>query len=178
MKRLHPHCQGSRCEGVSPSARKAFTLVEALIASVILVMAVTAITLPFTAGMQHQSDDSRRTLAVNLAQELMEEILAKPFYDPGGNNTVGPEYGETRFTFDNIDDYDGYTETAGHIIGADGQTVTDPAAAGLSRTVTAKYVYVAGQNQSEQPTFIRVCVEVDYKGQTLATLSRLVFANH
>jgi type II secretory pathway pseudopilin PulG len=155
-----------------------FTLIEALLAAVILAMAITAIVMPFSAGVQNEGIDGRRTLAVNLAQGMMEEILTKPFYDSGGSTVLGPEPGETRFAFDNIDDYDGLSEADGQIKNMDGSVVTDPAAKGLSRNVRCAYVHVSGQNLSDAATFIRVTVEIRYNNQPLVTLSRLVFAGH
>jgi MSHA pilin protein MshD len=153
-----------------------FTLTEALIAAVILLTAITAITLPFAAGARAEQADARLCLAVNLAQEMMEEILAKPFLDPQGTTTVGPDPGETRRArFDNIDDYHGYYEGPGQIADATGAVITTPAAEGLSRQVTAQYVYVSGQDTSQPPTFIRVTVTVAYNGAVLVTLTRLVY---
>jgi MSHA pilin protein MshD len=165
---------------MKPNRRKhgpAFTLIEALLAAVILAMAVSAIAMPFTAGAQNEQVDARRTLAVSLAQEMMEEILTKPFDDPAGVMTPGPEPGETsRNTFDNIDDYHGYTEPPGCITNLDGQFINTPASVGLSRYVTATYVYVSGQDTGQPPSFIRVSVVVKHRGLPLVTLSRLVYS--
>ena len=148
-------------------------------ASVILAMAIAAITMPFTAGAQNQQADGSRTLAVDLAQELMEEIMSKPFQDPQGASQVGPESGETsRAKFDNIDDYNNYTEAAGQIASWDGQVITDPAAADLSRRVTCTYVYVAGQDTGQPPSFIKVKVDVLSKNTPIVTLTRLAYCLH
>ena len=155
---------------------RGFTLVEALLAAVVLAMAVTAITMPFSSGAMNDQVDARHTLAVNLAQEMMEEILSKPFSDPQGASAPGPEPGESRRAyFDNVDDYHGYTEGEGSIANRSGEVVTDPAAKGLSRRVTVQYVYVAGQETSQDPSFVRVVVEVRYNGDPVATLVRLVY---
>ena len=85
-----------------------FTLIEALLASVVLAASVTAITVPFSSAAQNQHVEARRTQAVALAQELMEEILAQSFADdnPDTARNPGPEMGETdRRLFDNVDDY-------------------------------------------------------------------------
>jgi MSHA pilin protein MshD len=157
----------------------AFTLVEALLAVVVLAMAITAITMPFTAAAQHDQEDGRRTLAVALAQELMEEILARPFYDPQTpeDMTPGAEIGESgRDEFDNVDDYHGYAEAAGAIVTAGGDRLSDPLASTLSREVLAEYVWVSGQQQDAEATFIRVTVTVFHGDDPLVTLTRLVYA--
>ncbi len=159
--------------------RAAFTLFEALLAIAILAMAITAVTMPFSAGAQNEQVDARRSLAVNFAQELMEEILAKPFYDPQSPDVLdpGPETGESgRDGFDNVDDYHGYTEEPGDITGFSGAVLEGPAAYGLSRHATAEYVYVSGQDTDNPPTFIRVVVEIRYQDQPTVTLSRLIYA--
>ena len=150
-----------------------FTLIEALLASVVLAMVVGAVIMPFSTGAANTAQNARSTLAVHLAQDLMEEILAKPFSDPDGS-----EAGETgRSSWDDMDDYDGYSEATGAIAGFDGVTVNDPSAVALTRSATVESVYVAGQDQSEQPTFLRVTVDVRYHGEKVVTLSKLAYAN-
>ena len=150
-----------------------FTLIEALLASVVMAIVVGAVVMPFTAGAANTAQNARSTLAVNLAQDLMEEILAKPFSDPDGS-----EAGETgRSNWDDMDDYDGYGEVEGAIAGFDGVTVDDPASVALTRRVRVERVYVAGQDQSEEPTFLRITVDVHYHGEKVVTLSRLAYAN-
>ena len=150
---------------------------EALIAAAVLAMAITAITMPFTVGAQNELADSRRTLAVSLAQELMEEILNKPFSDPQGASNPGPEADEhSRSEFDNVDDYDGFVDLAGNIADSAGTIIDEPASVGLSRQAFATYVYISGQDASNDPTFIRVIVEICYQDQVVITLTRLVYA--
>ena len=155
-----------------------FTLIEALLASTILAMAISAILMPFTAGAMNQQVDARRTLGVSLAQEMLEEILAKPFDDPqGADSAPGPDGGESsRSRFDNIDDYHGYVEQEGGIVDFDGAVIEDPAAVGLSRHAWATYVYVDGQDVADPPTFIRVVVEIRYRNDPIVTLTRLIYA--
>ena len=150
-----------------------FTLIEALLASVILAMVVGAVVMPFTAGAANTAQNARSTLAINLAQDLMEEILAKPFSDPDGS-----EVGETgRSNWDDMDDYNGYSEAEGAIAGFDGVTVDDPASAAVTRTATVQSVYVFGQSAPDPPTFLRITVDVRYHGGEVVSLSRLAYAN-
>jgi type II secretory pathway pseudopilin PulG len=144
---------------------RAFTLLESLLASSLLATAVIGIIVPFVAGAQNQREDARRTLATNLAQELMEEILTKNFSDAGG---MGHESNETsRSLYDCINDYNTYTEASGQITNNCGNKVTDPAATGLSRTVSVSYTATA-------PIFACIVVEVKYYGTSVAKLTRLV----
>jgi len=160
----------------------AFTLLEALLAAVILVIAVTAVVMPFTVGMRTQMVEARQTLAVPLAEELMEEVLLRPFEEPYDGDeqaeppaAFGPEAEETsRDQFSAIDDYHGYTDPPGTITDPGGSVIDDPAAEGLSRHVTVAYVYVTGQDPGDPPTFMRVVVEVRHESEPLVTLTRLV----
>jgi len=160
--------------------RRGMTLMEALLASTLLAMGASAIVLPFTTAAQNEEADARRTLAVHLAQEMIEEILSKPFDDPQGGGAVGPEGDETsRGLYDNIDDYNGYAEgydqALNSIVGLTGQSISEPAAEYLSRHVATTYVYVAGQDSGDDPSFIRIDVTVKHKNNKMLSLTRMVY---
>lgn len=144
-------------------------------ASAILAASITAITMPFTAAAQNEQADGRMSLARALAQEMLDEAISRPLWDANSVHP-GPEGGETRWSFNNIDDYNGYAEAAGNIQNVRGEVCQDAMAAGLSRSVAATYVYVAGQDTSKPPSFIRVDVSVSYRNQLIMKLSRLVYA--
>lgn len=156
-----------------------FTLLEALLAAVLLAMGIGAITMPFVAGAQNEHTDATRTQAINLAQEMMEVILALPFEDEDPNfaRNPGPEPTEfSRYLFDNIDDFHGYSElSTGTAGGFHWNTTGDPIAGDLSRHVTATYVYLSGQDMTEPPSFIRVTVEVRNPRDVPVTLTRLIY---
>ncbi len=148
-------------------------------ASTMLAMGASAVLLPFTVGAQNEFEDARRTLALYLGRELMEEIISKPFDDPDGTDDMGPDPAETsRALFDNIDDYDnykdGYKESISSIVGVNDQTIDGVAIEGLQREVDITYIYVSGQDVSEDPNFVRVEVKMEYKGDKILTLRRLV----
>ena len=112
------------------------TLVEALIASVILAVAVAAVSHAVLAGQMQSYDALERLHAVQLAEGLVEEILRLPYNDPDGASNPGPEAGETsRGLYDNIDDFHGFTEAAGTLADATGTTYGS-AFQGFSRSVT------------------------------------------
>ena len=71
----------------------------------------------FAGTMQRSADPLMQHRAILLAQAYMEEIQRKPFSDDtptgglpastgAGACSTGPEPGETRDTFDDVDDYD------------------------------------------------------------------------
>ncbi|MFA6133715.1 MAG: hypothetical protein WC869_06825 [Phycisphaerae bacterium] len=154
---------------------KAFTLVESLMAAVVLTVAITAITMPFAAGARNEETDGRMTLATGLAQEMMEEVLSKPVKDPQGGTAFGPDAGEvTRSRYDDVNDYKTVTEAAGQIADAGGAIIKSPLSSGLSRETTVAYAWLDGQDTSKPADFYRVTVTVKHRGTTLITLSRLI----
>lgn len=93
--------------------RNGFTLAESLIAVVVLMVAVGGIMAPISASYSQTRTVKQTTTAISLAQQLMDEVLSKPFVDPTDlTTTLGPEANEPdRTSFDNIDDYHGYHDT-------------------------------------------------------------------
>ena len=158
--------------------QKGFTLAEAMIATVVLGIAAAGVLLPFTSGAAVRAEGTRRTLAAKLAGDLMEEIVSRPFHDPDGTSydyNPGPEAGENTFSdFDNVDDFDGYTESQGQVKDASGIVFTDLNYAGFSRDVICEYVYMPQENGDGDLKFIRIIVRVYYRGGEIATISRLV----
>jgi type II secretory pathway pseudopilin PulG len=160
----------------------AFTLVEALVAAVVLALSVAAVTVPFTAGTRNQEVEARLTMATGLAEQLMEEILQRSFEEPDDADGIaedgskfGPDAGESsRAAYDAIDDFHGWVENAGQVRDSSGVLVSDPAALGLSRHASVEYVTVSGQDPAEPRLFLRVTVEVRHEGTPLITLVRLV----
>src|SRR5262249_34664162 len=89
-----------------------FTLVEALIASLVLAIVTAACALPLVAAAQQTQEADRLKYAVELGQALMDEIMARPVMDSRVNDTVpGPSEIETsRKAFLNVDAFNGFTE--------------------------------------------------------------------
>ena len=168
-----------RPETLARPLRRGFTLMEALLASAILLIGVLSVTVPFTSAARNERADSQQTLAVALAQEMMDEVLSKRFFDsePNGNYHLGPEPNEiSRGLFDNYDDYAGYAEPAGSIRNFRGEACTDDLAADLSRSVLVSYVRVPGQSVSEPCTFVLIQVTIWEGPKQIVSLSRLAYA--
>ena len=155
-----------------PAHSGGLTLLESLIAAVLLAVVAGSVIAPFTAGAQNNAQEARQTLAVSLAQGLMEEVLSKAFSDPDGS-----EAGETgRSAWDDMMDYNGYKEVEGAIVSADGAALTGSATAGLSRTAAVrKMILMAGPGESG--TFAEIVVEVQYHGTAIIRLVRLAYDN-
>jgi hypothetical protein len=98
-----------------PIRRCGLTLIEGLVASSVLAIAVVGIIGPIAASYKHSAAAESTSLAVGLAGQLLEEISSKPFVDPSDQSvTLGPEANEVsagRAAFDNIDDYHLYADS-------------------------------------------------------------------
>jgi MSHA pilin protein MshD len=117
--------------------RSAFTLLEATLSIVIVaVMLCAAMSLVSAYG---RSRNSRQDLsrAMLLAQQLMSEIVQCSYSDPTtGSTTFGPDSGETRANYDDVDDYNGLSESPP----ANRAGTAIPGFTGWSRSVQVSYV--------------------------------------
>jgi hypothetical protein len=162
-----------------PNSKAGFTIAEGLIASGVLAITVTAIIAPFSTAVRCEHEDARVAVSSFLAKEMMEEIIAKPFDDPDGDDDVlGPGGSESgRGDFDNVDDYHGWTESSdsGGIRDVNGLTCTDGRAGGMQRSVTTEYVKLDDQTVFfDEPSFVRITVTINHDGSELVKLVRLV----
>jgi len=155
--------------------RPAFSLAEALIASTILAIVTASASLPFAAGVQQANEAARLEQAVAQGQALMEEVMGRPFFEPSSRTPApGPDSGETtRELFDNIDDFNGYTESVTGLRNYLNQPITDSALAGLWRSVTVQYVSFAGQAALDANAYAIVAVNVWDGNALLVRLVRL-----
>jgi MSHA pilin protein MshD len=104
----------TRISVIATAPCRGFTLVEAVI-SVLLVSVMLVASLntvgAFARSRNIRQDESRSLL---LAQQLMGEIVQCAYADPSSTGTsypLGPENSETRPTYNDVDDYNGYSQT-------------------------------------------------------------------
>jgi len=103
--------------------RHGLTIVECLVAMTILSVVVLVTCYTLAAGQQHLYEGNRAGSAVRLGRDLLEEIVARDYRDRTGGNggSLGPESDElTRAQFDDVDDYQNYTEAPGALVDATG----------------------------------------------------------
>jgi Tfp pilus assembly protein PilV len=90
----------------------AFTLAEALIASVVLAISVVGIAAALACSSQQSLATDETAVTTALGKQLLEEIAAKPFPIAGVTTNPGWSAGNRdRSTYDDAADYNGYTDT-------------------------------------------------------------------
>lgn len=153
MFRIKPD-RPSRNDRTRAGGSRAFTLLEALIASVIMALTVTAVAMALGSGRQHAMEARDQLQAGLAAEALMAEILAAEYAD--------------------LPSYDGHNEAPGTMVTFDDQPYPETfyrvgrRAAVVERTVEIPDlgVKVLGQD---------IAVEAyDVDGRVILTLSRFV----
>ena len=156
-------------------SRGGFTLVEALLATMVLAIVSASAALPFVAGVHQAQEAARLEQAVALGQALMEEILTRPLLDPTGRGaTPGPESGESaRNLFDNIDDFHGFSEQATGLRDYKNTAITDAALADYWRDATVQYVTFANQQTTDTNSYAKIIVRVWDGTANVVTVARI-----
>ena len=103
--------------------RRAFTLIETTLTTIIVGLAITALVKLVLSTTQQNRYTQRMTTGSLLADNCREMMAGLPFSDPSnGTQTFGPETGEKLATFNDVDDFDGFDSTVRSDIAA-GQPV-------------------------------------------------------
>lgn len=114
--------------------RKAVTLIEMIVLLVIFSVAIVSLLRLFVDINMNTVKTERLNQTNLLASSLMEEVLSKHYDEqdqaPFSSN-LGPDSGETAGSFDDIDDYNGYT---------------DSSLPGYTAQVSVSYVYLDNSN--------------------------------
>jgi len=145
---------------VWPSARsfrrawRAFTLLEALIASAILLVVVLAVTQAITAGQQHSFEARQRIAGTLAAEELMGRIIVDDYA--------------------NLATWDGYTESVGNMTDMNSNPLSDVFQfVGRDVAVTATTKSFSGLDVDVQGYDVRVRA-FDDDGRVLAMIERFI----
>ena len=166
--------------------RAGFTLAEVLVSVVVIVIALVPLITVLGQGVKRGKDPQKITVANFLAQDLMEEIMCKKFdEDPTNPDTtarLGPDSGETRQgsptsrNYDDVDDYDGYTESPPKEV--DGTQMTDYA--GYTRSVVVDYMNETNLDlvSTGITRFKRITVTVSWENGTQKVVLRALKGNY
>jgi Tfp pilus assembly protein PilV len=156
-----------------PRKPRAFLLVEAMIAAVILTVAVAAVATLLISAADAAASGRQAAVAASLANQLLEEIAAKPLYPPTGTVVTGPAP-TVRTQFTTAAQYANYTDTTAAITTAGGSTVSPGDGGVYTRTVQLSYQTGPVSSLSPPTDFAVVTVKVTTpKGRTLS-VSRLI----
>ncbi len=156
------------------SGRGGFTLIEALIASAIVGLGVTALLMASQSGTQVNAAAREITHAINLGQEVREWTLKLPFLDPDTpDNPPGPDGTSPQTFVDDLNDLMNVTYSPPR--DANGQAISDMS--GWSQQITLSWRNP--DNLSETVSdgaseMIYVEVAVSYEGQSILTTGWLV----
>ncbi len=90
------------------------TLIELVLSMVIISIAVTGVLVVMLLTSRHSADPMVEHQAVAIAESYLEEIMLLPFNEDAANGqtgdvlegVLGPDAGEVRGSFDDVNDYD------------------------------------------------------------------------
>jgi Tfp pilus assembly protein PilV len=103
-------CQGTKVRRRGSEVRRGgFTLLEAMLTTVIIATGVTALLVLLATGSVANADSAAITNAVQLAENIRELTVRLRFNDDKDPNHFGPESGETLADFDDVDDLHGFS---------------------------------------------------------------------
>ena len=145
---LHSSIQARRRSGIS---RRGLTLVESLIAAVLLVTVVTAVLGALSAGHQHAMEAKRLITASLAAEQLMAQVTTTPYSQLG--------------------QWDGWDETPGTAMNAN-----DEALPGLFELIGRRVIVRSSSEQLDEVQIILMgsIVTIESYGADGRILARLV----
>jgi type II secretory pathway pseudopilin PulG len=155
--------------------RRGFTIIEAVVSTLIVGLMLAAALQTAASSVTTQAKLARRAQGRLLADALMTEIVQQNYEDPSGPVVFGPESGESaglgRAQYDDVDDYDGYTET--QLQQKDG--TASPDCSGWKRIVTVRWVTQANLAQTSvtETRVKRIIVEAQFNSATAGTRTAL-----
>lgn len=98
--------------------QRGLNLIELVIAIVVISIATTGVLLVYATAVRHSADPMIQQQALAVAEAYLDEILARPACEPVvpptapcTGETGGIEAGETRDTYDDVQDYAGLSNS-------------------------------------------------------------------
>jgi prepilin-type N-terminal cleavage/methylation domain-containing protein len=136
--------------------RGGFTLLEGLVASVILAILVLGVVSVVTAAYQQSQSVRATATSVTLARQLSDEIVSKPF---NSGDTLGAGSMTSRSQFTGISNYNGYSDNSTGMPLLEGGTLDVTGEDTYTRSVSVT-VGAAPSNFSASTNFAIVTVNV------------------
>lgn len=129
---------------------KGLTFLEIIIALSVFSFALVGYFQIFRTALDGNNRATQEITAVNLARGLMAEIMSKNFEEPGQPDSFGREEGNNRYEFDDVDDYDTWSESPPVTVGIPGLpmdgTAETPDYSKFTRSVEVIYCIIDGGN--------------------------------
>jgi Tfp pilus assembly protein PilV len=150
--------------------RGGFTLIESLLAGVVLAIVAVGISSTLAASYQHTVVLNQTATAVSLARQLLEEIAAQPFTAP-----VSTAKTTARSTFAGTGDYNLYTDNGSNLTTLGGASINATGGMSFTRSVSVQTGAVpAGIQAPTSSDFEVVTVTVKTPSGTSVSLQRVV----
>ena len=124
---MHAEMRGTRGAERRPHRQRGFTLIEALVAIVVVGIGLAGVLLAVNTGVRGTADPVVQRQMLAIAQQYMEETQLRPYAAAANAAPAGC----ARDTFNDILDYNGY---AGAVCAIDGSAIA--ALAGYSVAIT------------------------------------------
>jgi type II secretory pathway pseudopilin PulG len=154
-----------------------FTLLESLLAAVVLAMLVAGVGEELSVTYQQTILLNQTATAVALGRELLEEIASKPLLDPSTNTTTPAANALTtaRSSFTGVGDYNLYTDSGESLTTLGGSTVDATGGLTYTRTVwVTQGATPTGDTISPTSDFALVTVNVKTPSGRTVSLKRVV----
>jgi MSHA pilin protein MshD len=136
-----PFKRASRSRRANPG----FTMIELVVAIVILGVGLSGVMAAFTGVTARSADPQLRKQLLAVAEEIMEEVLLKPFTAAANTAPTGCE----RSGFNDVADYNGYA-TSSKICDIDGNSILP--LVGFSLTVAVSTSTLSGVTAAKRIT--------------------------
>ena len=154
------------------TAAAGFTLVEALVATLIVGVMLTAVLTALGASKVSRAITADRAVGQQLAEDLLAEILQQSYQDPVNPDVFGLEPGKSatnRATWTDVDDYNGLSESPPQT--KSGTVLT--AFPGWSRSVVVQWIDPATLNPtaSANTGIKQITVTVTHGSKPVAVLA-------
>jgi len=156
------------------SLRRGLTLVEVSVSTLLVSLLIIGSLNAVSMSTRLAQSSMQRAAGTALAEGLLEEVLDQAYVD-STNPGFGPETGETsndRSLFDDVDDYDAWTESppvdlAGTVLAPDD----------WERSITVNHVDANDPNNAQEDRtdtgVKRITASVTFRGEIMATLTAL-----
>ena len=158
------------------TARGGFTLIEAMVATAIVGVGVSAMMMASQSGTRVNADSQEQTRAVFLAQEVREWVASLPFKDPDPgqqDNPPGPDGSSPQVFVDDVDDMKDVTYSPPR----DAQGTAIAALAGWSQKIKMTWVSPADFSAAladGASNVIKVRVDILRNAKTVLTTTWIV----